>query len=587
MKRNCIFPCLMIIALITGCIKEEGESYSVSRTVSDSAIYTAEKGYLYGESTTPVCTAKDYKVVSVNKIMKLYCTLTMQGSFYNMDQSKDSTIKACGFVASQNNSLCFINCDDTEKHITLSAGNGFESNWSSAENFDFTATIPELEHKKDYYVRSFVITDRGDTAYSHTSVKVQTAKPRDIWFEREKATLSAREKAFKFQHGEYEYVYGGRGAIKCYNDMWRYNHNTEEWTQVGSGTDVSTPTGTAPSEKCNGAALVIPRSSLTGTDKVSNGDTLIYFTGGEDEDENPLNSTIWYSIKNQRFCATADLPNNRNYVGELPLPLKGCVGFYLETSGMRYFYVGLGTNSVNAPSPEIYNYYPEGDKIILTITYLRNYDNTGDSLDLEGNRIVEKTTTKYDIAWNQAANLTNNKVGEGLSDPICVQVTDQKVVVGTGVGSTTGKPTGKPTRRFYPITSGTLYDATVGTPFEGPTDMTPRTAATGFYLHFTDEEGNENSKLYVGTGIDENGNYLNDFWCYDFISSTWAKISDCGYRETTGKVFRAYATSFSIERQDELYSIDQRGIVCLGRGYNETGSSSQTSLFQDMWEYLP
>ncbi|MBO4243668.1 MAG: hypothetical protein J5882_01260, partial [Bacteroidales bacterium] len=96
--------------------------------------------------------------------------------------------------------------------------------------------------------------------------------------------------------------------------------------------------------------------------------------------------------------------------------------------------------------------------------------------------------------------------------------------------------------------------------------------------------GGSHSNFYVGTGIDQDGNVLNDFWAFDLANSSWKRIRDCS------NIVRHGAVGFSILRTDDLVNKgaepQQRGIVAFGKGY-QLGKPEDYTVRNDVWEYLP
>jgi hypothetical protein len=71
------------------------------------------------------------------------------------------------------------------------------------------------------------------------------------------------------------------------------------------------------------------------------------------------------------------------------------------------------------------------------------------------------------------------------------------------------------------------------------------------------------TKGYIGTGIDNNGNLLKDFWEWDQTTNTWTQ------KANFGGTAREDAVSFSIG----------------SKGYIGTGADPSTT--KDFWEYTP
>ena len=98
---------------------------------------------------------------------------------------------------------------------------------------------------------------------------------------------------------------------------------------------------------------------------------------------------------------------------------------------------------------------------------------------------------------------------------------------------------------------------------------TARANGVAFSLSYAKKSVNYNM-IFVGTGRNAT-TLLNDFYAFDIEQRQWKRIADCG---TVG---REGAVSFTIVRDDE-FDIDRRGMVALGQGAVK---------LKDVWEYLP
>lgn len=83
-----------------------------------------------------------------------------------------------------------------------------------------------------------------------------------------------------------------------------------------------------------------------------------------------------------------------------------------------------------------------------------------------------------------------------------------------------------------------------------------RTEAVGFGFVYTDPNGRNMKKIYVGTGIDVTGTFkFNDFWEYNFNYGTWNLVDSFPYRMNSGVAF----------------SIGQRAFVGTGKSFVDIG----------------
>ena len=554
MKTSYLIPCIIAISLVTSCIKEEGEELTILRTVGDSTIVSDIKGYFYGEAYKDQCVDKYFKpIVTKNKIHAIDCYLDIKSTYYNLDIDKNKVV-GYGYTWS-----------DTDKEPVAGRDTfkilEFNEKDLGGDSIVFKGSINSLLHNHTYYVRSFVITENGDTAYNPHTITEKTVLPEDIWFERKKATLSPLENPITFQIKQQVYVYGGRNSSKCSNEMWTYNKEEDAWMQLATF-DVPLFENT---NRCNGAAFVAT-DIYKGV--YQSKDTIVYICGGEDYDGNILKNVFIYNATQNKFPTSRQEfhPNQRAGVADLPQPLTGLVAFTVENTGggdySERYYVGFGyTKQDGSINPQFFEYQVREDAA----------DGSG-------------------IVWNAKSGLPgiSSSTRSGLANPIFIPInSDNKIgnsfYIGTGVSSINNK------------ISNTIYRCSVDNTGEinvsqTITDSIPvRTNATGFMLDFTkkDADGYETdySRLYIGTGQTTDGSLLNDFWAYDLVEGEWVRCADCG------EICREGASSFVIERNDDMYATEfsenQRGYVIFGRGYNKNQDSGNGKLLNDVWEYLP
>ena len=582
MKTSYLIPCLMAIAFITGCIKEEGEELTIIRRVGDSTMLSNEGGYFYGEAQKDKCIGNyDTIVIStsgVKKVQKVDCYMEIESkfydlspSYYNANAAKDTIIK-CGFVYSRKNQKPIVGADDCYAEYV----DNFKLDGN--DTLKFSKELHNLDFNAKYFIRSFVINQKKDTCYNAQVLDTTTTLPGDVWFQRNDAKLGGGIKmpiCFTIEDGDYKgvYIYGGCDGYECKYDLWKYNKDDDEWEQIASYSEGDN--SEYFSRRCNGAAFV------TKGLKENFDDYLVYICGGEDQDSKPTNKVFTYNPRTNRFNSQQDHPNGRSRVQDLPQPLTGLIAFELKNQGGgdhdKLYYVGLGSTATDITKPEnksinslIYKY---------EVQYDRTY--TTDEID------------KSALSWSNNTSLTsnNNTIGEGLSNPVFIKVNETSFYIGTGNSSRSknyineNSDTVKTnlSNTFYYFSANTTGTLTLNTnrTITAPAEFLPRTNAVGFFLSYNKGERSFN-RLYVGTGKDDNGNILKDFWAYDLSDSKWIRCSDCSIEK-----YRCGAIGFVVERTDDEYynamGANKRGIVAFGEGYDANGAT----LFKDVWEYLP
>jgi len=250
MKASHLIPYLMTIAVITGCIKEDGEPYTIMREIdTTNTLVSSLKGYMYGTAQKSEITKDTFELkIGASQIEDLDVYLGLKSSVYVYDTSH---IVQCGYVYSYTNTNPTVGQDSTCKL--------FENiTWNSANNHDsikFEGEQHNLKFNSDIHIRPFVVNQAGDTCYSPRTINHTTSKPSNVWFRRKDAMLSARSEAISATtNGGLVYVYGGRGNMECYSDMWVYNSTNDTWEQKATFSEKNTYFYTRPVERCNGAA---------------------------------------------------------------------------------------------------------------------------------------------------------------------------------------------------------------------------------------------------------------------------------------------------------------------------------------------
>ena len=558
MKKHCFFSCLIAAAVFTGCIKDDGEPYTIFRQIdTNSTLVSSLYGYMYGNAQTDIIVKDTFELTfNERNIQDLDVYLGLKSRFYIYDTSH---IVQCGYVYSYTDNMPTIkkpNCEVFDQ-ITWDSNNNKDSVFFEGEQH-------KLKFHTDIHIRSFVVTQNGDTCYSPKALTHLTSMPSDVWYQRKDAPslFPAREGiiAATTEKGK-TYFYGGRGNLNCYSDMWIYDVDKDTWEQLATfqPTDVHPYSG--PTERCYGAAFMYYNSHKN--------DTLMYIIGGEDATGEPTDGNFIYSLKNNRFGNTADHPNNRPYVERLKKPTTGLVGFSIDAPNNigTVHVIGMGMmhdemSSVTAIETQMFTYNVAKD---LTTEDGTNYQTwlTFGSLAKEG--------------------VLGDKSAIGYYNSVAVKVNKSTVIIGTGVSSD-DQNMKRCGRLFYEVKSNKAGEIVCKQLPAPPEDFVARTNAAGFYLEYN-HLGSSYSNFYVGSGVDEAGNLLNDFWAYDLANGTWSRKRDCS------NIVREGAVGFSILRVDDLVNKgaepQQRGIFAFGKGYQLDGESTAPAVRYDVWEYLP
>ena len=75
MKSKILFTCVVALALLSGCIKDEGEDLLIMRqNVCDSTVVTGAGGYMEGVATKDSIVKNSFEtIITDNQIQKLNC----------------------------------------------------------------------------------------------------------------------------------------------------------------------------------------------------------------------------------------------------------------------------------------------------------------------------------------------------------------------------------------------------------------------------------------------------------------------------------------------------------------------------------
>lgn len=556
MKTSHLIPYLMTIAVVTGCIKEDGEPYTIEREIEPTTLISSLKGYMYGTANTDVITKDTFELFfDKRNIQDLDVYLGLKSKFYVYDTSH---IVQCGYVYSYIDTMPTIKKPDCEIFDIDNI------QWNKDNNHDsitFEGEQHNLKFHTDIYIRSFVVTKAGDTCYNQQVLTHKTSMPSDVWYQRNDAPglFPAREgiiTATSEKAGK-TYFYGGRGPTSCYSDLWIYNAENDTWEQLATFNQSEAYPSTGPTERCYGAAFMYYNSLKN--------DTLMYILGGENASGEATDGNFIYSIKNNRFGNSIDHPTGRHYVEPLKNPTSGLIAFSIDAPNNlgTINIIGMGMmhdemSSVTAIEPQLFSYNVEKDR-------------------------TTEDGTNYQT-WLTCGSLTKeNVIGDkaiiGYNKSMVVKINKNTVIIGTGEGSDDNLG-----RVFYEVKCKKDGDIDCKQLPAPPEDFVARTNAAGFYLEYN-HLGSTHSNFYVGTGLDKDGNILNDFWAYDIANGTWSRKRDCS------NIVRYGAVGFSILRTDDLVNKgaepQQRGILAFGKGYQLDGETTAPAVRNDVWEYLP
>lgn len=333
MKSKYLFTGVVALALLSGCIKEEGDEFLVKRTeVCDSTVVTGAGGYMEGIATKDSIVENSFEApITDGQIKNLNCYTKLHSEFQNLNTARNGIMEV-GYVYSQTNKLPVIN--DEKKECKVLVVNKDVS--PSDANVTFDGILEQLDFNSTYYVRSYAIC-KGDgksdsVIYNGRTLEYKTVLPEDVWVKRkdapptpeESATMLGRQFAFStrvdiagmglenvratlpktmLDQDSVVYLYGGKNGNTMFNDLWKYDPVDDTWRQMGSFNKGETM-HTGPARRCNGAMLAYPNTKAA--------DVLLFIIGGEVSTSAYTGTIFYYSTKENRFANYVDHPNMGN-----------------------------------------------------------------------------------------------------------------------------------------------------------------------------------------------------------------------------------------------------------------------------------
>jgi len=326
MKKN-LLHFLILILLVSSCSKDES-GYSILRKYFPNAFVTKKGADLHTAGL------EDANVIGSNGLpIKSAYYAIIQGEFTDVE---DSIVEYghCWSTDPENQNP-FINKRDTSTYSKLgSRGKG--------ETGTFKTYIPNLFPETDFYVRSYVITAKGDTGYNKVVFTDRTLSPVNEWFRKAEFPGIYREGAVSFtmmnETKEYEcgYVFGGWNGLETKKDFFEYDPKTDTWQQINSvfqGDGRRDAVG----------------FSITYYDKSGKKQIRAFVGLGSDNQSNTLNDW-WEYIPSINYWKAKE---------DMPIALSGAVGFVIGSKG----YIGTGSTvgSADILVSDFYSYDPEAD----------------------------------------------------------------------------------------------------------------------------------------------------------------------------------------------------------------------------------
>ncbi len=304
---------------ITGSCKKD-ELYSFNRPQFATSLMTQS---MYELRTSAL---KDTLYINNGEgVLSAYFAI-IQGEF---DHVLD-TIKQYGHVWSTTKQFPKINPRDTSTFSRY-------YNWTFDSSGTFTSNI-SLYPETKFWVRSYVITSKGDTGYNQQVFSTTSLPPINEWFFQStvpaiNGNVRTGAVAFTFVEPEKNYTVGivgtGNNASQVLNDFWIFDPETGSWEGLP---------GVLPQARTDAVGFVIVT-----LDEFNRKVTNLYVGGGRDMSGNVYSDFYRYSY----------ITNDWHRISDFPRGITGGVAF---TSGDKA-YVGLGSTQ-NYDNGGFYQYDP-------------------------------------------------------------------------------------------------------------------------------------------------------------------------------------------------------------------------------------
>ncbi len=305
--KQLIISLIVVAVIFASC--EEGSLYSYNRPYFSKSFKTQD------ERELKTAALKDTILIENGQPVISAYFAVIKGEFTHVLD----TIVQYGHCWSTNNKNPVINPEDTS---TFSSYN----NWEYDSLGTFTSYI-SLFPETPFYVRSYVITSKGDTGYNQQIYVDTTIPPINEWFiatdfgNGNDGREGAVSMTLTYNGSTKAYIVGGNNASQVLGDLWEYDPETDTWIQMPGSLE-------PPRTEAVGFAIVKEdcygrkqRKLYVGTGKDASGD--IYY------------SDFWeYSFTDFSWHVVQD---------SFPIGIASGVAFSIDDKG----YVGTGITKNN------------------------------------------------------------------------------------------------------------------------------------------------------------------------------------------------------------------------------------------------
>ncbi len=221
MNKTKLLLTYIIVAVLFAACKKNDDLYSTLRVYFKN-MYTTKSGIQLRIEANP----DEFNIVNDQPVLTAYYAEVVGKFTYVYD-----TIVEHGHVWSQTNPNPTINPNDTTTYTRLGP-------WPTDSSGTFLSKISGLYPNTPLYVRSYVITSKGDTGYNPVVLVDTTLQIQNAWYYAGDIGTVGFDGAVVMSYGtgsNQRIVVGtGRAGQLLKQDMWEFDPNNETWSQFAN-----------------------------------------------------------------------------------------------------------------------------------------------------------------------------------------------------------------------------------------------------------------------------------------------------------------------------------------------------------------
>ncbi len=301
MKKNNFASIIFLIIIIFAysCEKEQGNSLVLFRDVDKNTMVTKNGIYLRSSFIKS-------SIIKYDKIPSQVDVI----SYFDVTDTSIAKYGHCWSIVNKQPTLndtssLHKNYPKKTAKITIGGENGEPE--KEIEAILFRSNMMNMRYLTEYYVRPYMITQGGDTAYGPVINKFKTTYISDSW-SRLTNLFEGRKNAISFSINGKGYIGTGENSEgEYFEDLWMFDPERNIWTQKNNlGKDID------QNHRKNAVAFVINGKGYVGTGETKQNEIKKDFYAYSPE------SNTWRAIKNfhsERTRAVAFVIADKAYVG--------------------------------------------------------------------------------------------------------------------------------------------------------------------------------------------------------------------------------------------------------------------------------